>query len=116
VFRLLGAVTKDPAWSDLAHRCWHTVTHSDPPRRIRPGFWDNSDRCCGTAGMLALACDRYIEQTEQLDFANVLVNDLTTRATIDANGVRWSNHDHRITPSALEPPNRIGHGQRRHHP
>jgi hypothetical protein len=101
VFRLLGAVTKDPAWSNLTDRCWYTVIHSGLPRRIRPGFWDNSGRCCGTAGVLALACDRYIEQT--LDFANVLVKDLAARATIDANGVRWSNHEHRITPSALEP-------------
>ncbi|HEV2635800.1 MAG TPA: hypothetical protein VGX23_11675 [Actinocrinis sp.] len=22
------------------------------PRRLRPGFWDNSGRCCGTAGII----------------------------------------------------------------
>jgi len=33
----------------------------------------------------------------------VLVDDLGTRATADADGVRWSNHEHRATPSALEP-------------
>ncbi|HEY6422519.1 MAG TPA: lanthionine synthetase LanC family protein [Pseudonocardiaceae bacterium] len=103
VFRLLGAVTNDPAWSDRADQCWYTVTHSGLPQRIRPGFWDNNGRCCGTAGVLALACDRYIEQAEPLDFANVLVDDLAARATIDAYGVRWSNHEHRITPSTLEP-------------
>ncbi len=103
VFRLLGAVTKDPAWSTLADRCWHTVTHSGLPRRIRPGFWDNSGRCCGTAGVLALACDRYVEQAEQLEFANALLDDLAARATGDGDGVRWSNHEHRVTPSALEP-------------
>ena len=61
VFRLLAQVTGDPAWRDLADRCWHTVTHSGLPRRLRPGFWDNSGRCCGTAGVLALACDRHVE-------------------------------------------------------
>lgn len=103
VFRLLGAVTKDPAWADLADRCWYTVTHCGLPQRIRPGFWDNNGRCCGTAGVLALACDRHVEQAEPLDFATVLVDDLATRATVDAEGVRWSNHEHRETPSALPP-------------
>lgn len=103
VFRLLGAVTKDPAWHDLANRCWHTVTHSGLPRRVRPGFWDNSGRCCGTAGVLALACDRYVEGRDDLEFAGVLVNDLAARATVDGAGVRWSNSEHRLIPSTLEP-------------
>jgi len=61
VFRLLATVTDDPAWAAMADRCWHTVTHSGLPARVRPGFWDNSGRCCGTAGVLALACDRVAE-------------------------------------------------------
>ncbi|GAA0528093.1 hypothetical protein GCM10010172_05830 [Paractinoplanes ferrugineus] len=103
VFRLLGALTGDPAWSVLADRCWHTVTGSGLPRRVRPGFWDNNGRCCGTAGVLALACDRHVEQGEPLGFARVLVDDLSSRASVDAAGVRWSNHEHRATPSTLEP-------------
>ncbi len=103
VFRLLGAVTQDPAWTVLADRCWHTVTHCGLPRRVRPGFWDNNGRCCGTAGVLALACDRHVERAEPLDFAGVLVDDLITHATVDADGVRWSNHEHRATPNTLEP-------------
>jgi hypothetical protein len=106
VFRLLGALTEDAAWTALADRCWYTVTHCGLPRRVRPGFWDNSGRCCGTAGVLALACDRHIELAQPLEFANVLVDDLVDRATVDAAGVRWSNHEYRATPSTLEP--RIG--------
>jgi hypothetical protein len=33
----------------------------------------------------------------------VLVEDLAARATVDADGVRWSNHEHRATPSTLDP-------------
>lgn len=102
-FRLLGAVTSDPAWAALAGRCWQTVTRSGLPRRIRPGFWDNSGRCCGTAGVLALACDRDIEHGDGLDFAGVLVADLAAWASVDAGGARWSNHEHRAQPSALHP-------------
>ncbi|MET9195797.1 lanthionine synthetase LanC family protein [Streptomyces olivaceus] len=106
VFRTLRDVTSDPAWTVLADRCWHTVTHSGLPRRLRPGFWDNNGRCCGTAGVLALACDRIAEQGDDQDtrdFAGVLVTDLVARAVRDADGARWSNFDHRSTPGDLEP-------------
>jgi hypothetical protein len=113
VFRLLGALlpasqssaSLSPAlaWSALADRCWHTVTHSGLPQRLRPGFWDNSGRCCGTAGVLALACDRSVEDGDGLEFANVLVANLACLAVEDDEGARWSNFEHRVTPSALEP-------------
>jgi hypothetical protein len=103
VFRLLARVTGDRAWTGLGDRCWHTVRESGLPRRTRPGFWDNNRRCCGTAGVLALACDRIVERGDYLEFANVLVDDLTSRAIVDGGGVRWPNHEHRATPSGLEP-------------
>ncbi|WP_344397838.1 lanthionine synthetase LanC family protein [Streptomyces longisporus] len=103
VFRLLRDVTADPLWASLADRCWHTVTRSGIPERLRPGFWDNNGRCCGTAGVLALALDRMAEQGDGAGFAQVLVADLAARATRDGDGTRWSNVEHRATPSALEP-------------
>jgi hypothetical protein len=102
-FRLLRDVTADPVWTALADRCWHTVTHSGLPERLRPGFWDNNGRCCGTAGVLALACDRIAEQRDPHDFAHVLVADLTARAIRDGDGARWSNVEHRPAPNDLEP-------------
>jgi hypothetical protein len=102
-FRQLHQALGDPCWQALADRCWHTVRRSGLPRRLRPGFWDNSGRCCGTAGVLALACDREAEGGDGSDFADTLVADLLARATGDGSGVRWSNAEHRRTPSALEP-------------
>ena len=108
-FRLLAGTTGDPGWSRLVDRCWHTVTHCGLPERLRPGFWDNSGRCCGTAGVLALACDRGVEHPDPaereraLEFAGRLVDDLGDRATRGRSGARWSNHEHRVTPSALDP-------------
>lgn len=103
VFRLLRDDLADPAWQTLADRCWHTIVHSGLPSRIRPGFWDNNGRCCGTAGVLALACDRIAEQGDGFDFADVLVADLVARATQDAEGARWSNFEYRTDPGELEP-------------
>ncbi len=103
VFRLLTKVTAEPIWTDLGDRCWRTVMQSGLPSRIRPGFWDNNGRCCGTAGVLALACDRIVERGDDFHFADILVDDLKERATIDGAGARWSNYEHRATPPDLEP-------------
>jgi hypothetical protein len=103
VFRLLAQVTGDPAWTRHGERCWHTVTHSGLPQRLRPGFWDNNGRCCGTAGVLALASDRIVERGDSCDFADLLVSDLAARATTDRDGVRWSNYEQRAEPSDLSP-------------
>ena len=90
-------------WRALVDRCWHTVITSGLPERLRPGFWDNCGRCCGTGGVLALACDREVENGDGLAFADRLVADLGRRATVDAAGARWSNVEHRASPPELEP-------------
>ncbi|HET7018237.1 MAG TPA: lanthionine synthetase LanC family protein [Streptosporangiaceae bacterium] len=103
VFRLLARITADDAWTALGDRCWHTVLASGLPDRIRPGFWDNNGRCCGTAGVLALACDRIVERGDDFGFADELVDDLARRATVDEAGARWSNYEYRATPGDLAP-------------
>ncbi|GIG68140.1 lanthionine synthetase LanC family protein [Phytomonospora endophytica] len=102
-FRFLASATGDPAWTVYGDRCWRTLTHSGLPERLYPGFWDNNGRCCGTAGVLSLALDRAVENNDGRDFAEVLVADLCSRAIDDGDGVRWSNVEHRETPSDLEP-------------
>ncbi|AKU18587.1 lanthionine synthetase C family protein [Luteipulveratus mongoliensis] len=104
-FRLLHQVTGDQAWTGLVDRCWTTVTISGLPERRRPGFWDNNGRCCGTAGVLALSSDLTVENPDLAarNFADVLVDDLRQRATVDADGARWSNVEHRVEPSSLVP-------------
>jgi len=107
-FRLLRDITKDAVWTDLIERCWATVIQSGLPQRIRPGFWDNNGRCCGTAGVLALASDLTVESNAVAappieHFADVLVQDLSHRATNDSRGARWSNHEHRADPGDLQP-------------
>jgi hypothetical protein len=53
--------------------------------------------------VLAFACDRYVERTHDDAFARVLVDDICTRASLDADGAFWSNFEHRVAPSDLEP-------------
>ena len=50
---------RTPAWprsaasdvAELRQRCLHSILASGVPQRLRPGFWDNDGRCCGTAGV-----------------------------------------------------------------
>jgi hypothetical protein len=44
-----------------------------------------------------------VERAERLDFARVLVDDISSRATSHITGVSWSNFEHRVTPCDLEP-------------
>jgi len=106
LFRLLARLDaggRAAEWTELSDRCWTTLTTCGLPAPLRPGFWDNSGHCCGTAGVLALALDRAAEGQDGLAFADVLVADIARRATVDATGARWSNLEHRDSPPELEP-------------
>ncbi|HEY0636283.1 MAG TPA: lanthionine synthetase LanC family protein, partial [Pseudonocardiaceae bacterium] len=66
------------------------------PRRLRPGFWDNLGRCCGSAGVGEAVLDRY-QQTgdpELLAFADELARDILDRAERDDDGTRWRFTEH----------------------
>lgn len=103
VFRRLAQITGNSDWRRLVDRCWYTITTSGLPKRVRPGFWDNNGRCCGTAGVLALALDRIVENGDTSNFADLLVDDLADRATVDSTGARWSNYEYRASPPTLDP-------------
>ena len=42
---------RDVPVAEWRRRCLHSVMTSGIPERLRPGFWDNDGRCCGTAGV-----------------------------------------------------------------
>ncbi|MBR7833447.1 hypothetical protein KDL01_09230 [Actinospica durhamensis] len=113
LFRLLEQITGDEQWTALIDRCRHSVQTSGLPQRLRPGFWDNNGRCCGTAGVLALACDLQCDRVDAAgtdDFADLLAADLIDRASLDENGASWANFEHRNTPGELEPHTGWAHG------
>ncbi|WP_200901134.1 lanthionine synthetase LanC family protein [Nostocoides japonicum] len=103
VFRLLERITQEKQWTLLGDRCWQTVVSSGLPERVRPGSWENNGRCCGTAGVLALACDRIVERGDGFALADLLYDVLASRASIDEDGARWSNHEQRNTLPDLAP-------------
>ena len=92
-------------WRDRAVR---SLRASGLPVRLRPGFWDNDGRCCGTAGVLdsTLNHAQATGDATYLAFADDLVVALIDRAVqdpVDPNNRYWQFHEHRVDPPDLDP-------------
>ena len=81
------------AVTDLRQRCFRSILAAGVPQRLRPGFWDNDGRCCGTAGvgdtLLDAAQDSTDpgQQTALLAAARTMGDALVERAIRD-----WPGH------------------------
>ena len=92
-------------WRD---RCVRSLERSGLPDRLRPGFWDNDGRCCGTAGVLdaVLTHAQATGDPTHLGFADRLASALVTRATAttpDGSRCCWRFHEHRAEQPELDP-------------
>jgi hypothetical protein len=94
---------------ELRARCLTSVLTSGVPDRLRPGFWDNDGRCCGTAGVGDVLLDAAQdhgpgEAAQTLARAARRMGDaLAERAVTDGAGARWRFVEHRQDPSLLPP-------------
>ncbi len=94
---------------DLRRRCLHSVLTSGLPRRLRPGFWDNDGRCCGTAGVGDVLLDAAQDAADPDEAAALLAaavtmaDALVERAVRDGDGARWQFVEHRQDPPLLPP-------------
>lgn len=94
---------------ELRHRCMTSILTSGLPQRLRPGFWDNDGRCCGTAGvgdvLLDAAQDCRAPQRTQtlLRAAHRMGDALVDRVIRDDAGARWRFLEHREDPPLLLP-------------
>jgi Lanthionine synthetase C-like protein len=93
----------------LRQRCLHTILASGIPQRLRPGFWDNDGRCCGTAGVGDVLLDAAQDGAGQaacgtlLQGARTMADALVERAIRDKTGARWRFLEHRQDPPLLPP-------------
>ncbi len=86
-------------------RCLRSIRTSGIPERLRPGFWDNDGRCCGTAGVGDVFLDAWQRRRvgDDLVFAQVLGDVLVERAAVDGDRACWRFTEHR-NPEPLLPP------------
>jgi lantibiotic modifying enzyme len=95
--------------TDLRRRCLHSVLTSGVPQRLRPGFWDNDGRCCGTAGVGDVLLDAAQDSADPdrrdmlLAAAGTMGDALVDRAIRDDDGARWRFIEHRQDPPLLPP-------------
>jgi lantibiotic modifying enzyme len=94
---------------ELRRRCLHSVLTSGVPHRLRPGFWDNDGRCCGTAGVGDILLDAAQDTTDEpyaallLRGAETMADALVERAIRDDAGACWRFVEHRQDPPLLPP-------------
>lgn len=93
----------------LRQRCLHSILSSGVPQRLRPGFWDNDGRCCGTAGVGDVLLDAVQDCRDParadtlLDAARTMGDALVERAIRDQAGARWRFVEYRQDPPLLPP-------------
>ncbi len=89
---------------DWERRCLHSVRTSGIPERLRPGFWDNDGRCCGTAGAAEVFLDhgQRTGESDALAFGLRLADALVARAVVDGEQAHWRFLEHRV-PEPLLP-------------
>jgi len=89
---------------DWHRRCLTSVVNSGLPMRVRPGFWDNDGRCCGTAGVGEAFLDSWQRLGDDYDlaFAETLGLALQERAVLDGDRGCWRFVEHR-NPDPLLP-------------
>ena len=95
------------AW--LRQRCFQAILDAGVPQRLRPGFWDNDGRCCGTAGVGDVLLDAYQDAADQdqagwlLGATRKMADALVERADRDDAGARWRFVEYRIAKPLLPP-------------
>jgi lanthionine synthetase-like protein len=93
----------------LRQRCLDAVLASGVPRRLRPGFWDNDGRCCGTAGVGDILLDAAQDSADAArasrlrQAAQTMADALAERAIRDPAGAYWRFTEHRQDPPVLPP-------------
>jgi hypothetical protein len=95
--------------TELRARCLHSILASGVPQRLRPGFWDNDGRCCGTAGVGDVLLDAAQDSADTaragmlLAAAHTMGDALAERAVRDQDGARWRFVEYRQEPPLLPP-------------
>jgi lantibiotic modifying enzyme len=95
--------------ASLRQRCLNSILASGVPARLRPGFWDNDGRCCGTAGVGDVLLDAAQDSGDLaragllLQSARTMADALVERAIRDQAGARWRFTEHRQDQSLLPP-------------
>jgi lantibiotic modifying enzyme len=99
----LARVTNDKTWMDWVFKSARALQASGIPESRTPGFWNNVSQCCGSAGVAQFFLDLYgvTKDGAYLQFSKKMSADLLMRGTLDEQGLRWVQAEHRVRPELL---------------
>jgi lantibiotic modifying enzyme len=99
----LWRITDDAKWLNAIELSARGIMASGIPEQQTPGFWNNVSQCCGSAGIADFFLNLYriTKKDEYLIFVQKMTADLLARATVDENGMRWIQAEHRVRPGLL---------------
>jgi lantibiotic modifying enzyme len=103
LFFRLCQVTKNREWLTWVQKSAQALRASGIPETRTPGFWNNVGQCCGSAGAadFFLALWRETGDARDLAFARRMIDDMLSRATPEAGGLKWIQAEHRAQPNLL---------------
>jgi len=101
---LLNKITDDPQWLDWLHANMQGLMGTGVPEQRTAGLWQNYGQCCGDAGIgdYALSLHATTGRVEYLELAQRIAAAALTNASAAAEGVAWSQAEHRSRPDFVE--------------
>jgi lantibiotic modifying enzyme len=104
LYYALYNVTKDKKWLTKVKQSATALMQCGIPEKQTPGFWNNVGPCCGSAGVAEFFLDlhRVLGDEEYLTFSKHVTENLLTRSTVDDQGMRWIQSEHRRQPNLLQ--------------
>jgi lantibiotic modifying enzyme len=101
-YRLLE-VTRDEQWRRWIDELTNWVLASGAPEQRSDGYWNNISQCCGNVGIgqyfIDLARRGWTIPPDTM--RDRVVKNTLSRATDDANGLRWVQAENRVSPENL---------------
>lgn len=102
LYRGLSLVTGERSWERRIDELATAVRDMKVPERS-PGFWNNISQCCGNCGVseFFIALHRRDQRAGHLAFAEQVAHDTLARATVEGDGLKWIQAEHRVRPELL---------------
>jgi lantibiotic modifying enzyme len=102
LFHQLADMTNSEEWSRSAGQLTTALFDMNVPRQS-PGYWNNVSQCCGNCGVTEyfLALHDRDREAKHLEAAIQVMRDTLSRSSVDHDGLKWIQAEHRVRPELL---------------
>jgi len=105
LYHRLAEATGEARWRAMLPRLAQGIIDSGVPERRpdRSGYWNNVSQCCGSCGVAEffVAMHAMTGDTRHLTFSRRVMDDVVARASLEGDGVKWVQAEHRVQPELL---------------